>query len=149
MNGKRMQQVSQAAAPHLQESEQIEISAYANIGRVSVKRRAATAAAVGVATGGLLLVSVRPRKAYLAMTNQRLVFLDGDTMSGRPGKLLLTLPRSAVTVSDVKKGVLTLQAELVVEGQDQGLRIVFPKPAREDGQRMISALGTTAPPERP
>jgi hypothetical protein len=103
MNDKRTQQVSQAAAPHLHEGEQIEISAFANIGRVSVKRRAATAAAVGVATGGLLVVSVRPRKAYLAMTNQRLVFLDGDTMSGRPGKLLLTLPRSAVTVSDVKK----------------------------------------------
>ena len=83
------------------------------------------------------------------MTNQRLMFLDGDTMSGRPGKLLLALPRSAVTVSDVKKGVLTLQAELVVEGQDQGLRVVFPKPAREDGQWVISALGTTALPERP
>jgi hypothetical protein len=142
MNDKRTQQVSQAAAPHLHEGEQIEISAFANIGRVSVKRRAATAAAVGVATGGLLVVIVRPRKAYLAMTNQRLVFLDGDTMSGRPGKLLLTLPRSAVTVSDVKKGILTLQAELAVDGQDQGLRVVFPKPSREDGQRVISAMRT-------
>jgi hypothetical protein len=144
MNGKRAQQVSEAAAPHLQAGEQIEISAFANIGRVSVKRRAATTAAVAAATGGLLIVSVRPRKAYLAMTNQRLVSFDGNTLSGRPGKLLLALSRSAVTVADVKKGMLTLQAELVVEGQDQGLRVVFPKPAREDGQRVISALGTAA-----
>jgi hypothetical protein len=141
MNDKRMQQVSQAAAPHLQHGEQIELSVYANIGKVSVKRRAATAAVVGAATAGLVVVSVRPRKTYLAMTNQRLVFLDGDTASGRPGKLLLTLARSAVTVSDVKKGILTLQAELAVEGQDQGLRVVFPAPAREDGQRVLSALG--------
>jgi hypothetical protein len=70
-------------------------------------------------------------------------------MPGKPGKLLFTLPRPAVAVSNVKKGALTLQAELVVEGQYQGLRVVFPKPAREDGQRVISALGTTAPPECP
>jgi hypothetical protein len=144
MNDKRAEQVSQAAAPHLQEGELIEISAYANIGRVSAKRRAATTAVAAAATGGLLIVSVRPRKTYLAMTNQRLVFLDGNTMSGRPGKLLLTLPRSAVTVTDVKKGMVTLQAELAVEGQDQGLRVVFPTPAREDGQRVISALGAPA-----
>lgn len=144
MNEKRARQVSEAAAPHLQAGEQIEISVFANIGRVSVKRRATTAAVVAAVTGGLLIVSVRPRKAYLAMTNQRLVFLDGDTRSGRPGKLLLALSRSAVTVADVKRGMLTLKAELVVEGQDQGLRVVFPKPAREDGQRVISALGTAA-----
>ena len=141
MNGKRMQQVSQAAAAHLQRGEQIEISTFANVGRVSVKRRAATAAAVGAATAGLVVVSVRPRKTYLAMTNQRLVFLDGDTASGRPGKLLLTLPRSVVKVSEVKKGLLTLQAELVVDGQDEGLRVVFPAPAREDGQQVLAVLG--------
>jgi hypothetical protein len=140
MNDKRAQQAAQAAAPHLHTDEQIEITAYANIGRVSAVRRAATAAAVGAATAGLLIVSVRPRKAYLLMTNQRLVFLDGDTMSGRPGKLLLTLPRTAVTVASVKKGLLTLTAELGVQGQDQGLRIVFPAPAREDGQQVVAAL---------
>ena len=143
MNQKRFELVKQAAAPHLQDGEQVEISAYANIGRVSAKRRVATAAAVGVATAGLVLVSVHPRRTYLAMTNQRLLFFDAETMSGRPGKLLLTLPRPAVTVANVKKGMATLQAELTVAGQDQGLRVVFPRPAREDGQQVVSALGTT------
>ena len=144
MNDKRAQQAAEAAAPHLHADEQIEVTAYASIGRVSVARRAATAAVVGAATAGLLVVSVRPRKAYLLMTNQRLVFLDGDTMSGRPGKLLLALPRPAVTVTSVKKGLLTLTAELGIQGQDQGLRVVFPTPAREDGQQVVAALEAAA-----
>jgi hypothetical protein len=140
VNEKRLRQADEAAAPHLAAGERIEICAYANIGRVSLKRRAATAAVAVAATGGLLVVSVRPRKAYLVMTSERLVFLDGDTMTGRPGKLLLALPRSAAAVVKVRKGVLTLRMDLIVEGQEHGLKVVFPLPAREDGQRVISAL---------
>jgi hypothetical protein len=140
MRDNRVQQVVAAATPHLQRDERIEIVAFANVGRVSVKRRVATTAAAAALTGGILIVNVRPRKTYLTITSQRLVFFNADTAIGRPGKLLFTLPRALVTISEAKKGVLMMKADLAVEGQDQGLRLTFPRVAFDDGNRVLSAL---------
>jgi hypothetical protein len=40
--------------------------------------------------------------------------------------------------------MVTLKAELAAEGQDQGLQVVFPTPAWEDGQRVLSAFGAAS-----
>ena len=148
MNGKRVQMVADLAAPHLGQGEQIEMTVYANVGSVSVKRVAVTAAAVAVATAGMFTTFVRPRKTYLAITSQRLMFFDGETVSGRPGKLLFTLPRQAVSVAGVNNGLLTLKVDLAVQGQEKGLRLVFPTAARKDGQEAVAALQGAVPASR-
>ncbi len=145
MNEKRVRMVANLAAPHLQQGEQIETTVYANVGSVSVKRMAVTAAAVAVATAGTFTAFTRPRKTYLAMTGERLMFFDGETVSGRPGKLLFTLPREAVSVAKAKKGLLTLKVDLAVEGQDKGLRLVFPAAARKAGEQAVAPLRVAAP----
>jgi hypothetical protein len=49
-------------------------------------------------------------------------------------------PSRSVQVAETKKGLLTLKAELSVDGQEKGLRLTFPRPCREDGGQVISAL---------
>lgn len=51
--------------------------------------------------GSLLAAASRagPAGTYLAMTGKRLMFFDGETVSGRPGKLLFPMPREAVSVA--------------------------------------------------
>lgn len=49
-------------------------------------------------------------------------------------------PREAITVTKEKKGLITLKLELAVDGQDKGLKIVFPRPCRDDGYKLKAAL---------
>jgi hypothetical protein len=140
MNNKRVRMLAEKAAPQLQAGEQIEISAYCNVGTVSVKRMVATAAVVAVATAGIFTAVVHPRKTYLALTTSRLLFFDVNSATGRPGKLLFTLPREAVAVADVNKGLIALKVEIAIAGQDKGLRLAFPTIAKKDGKLVASAL---------
>ena len=87
---------------------------------------------------------VHPRNTYLALTNQRLMFFDGQTASGRPGKLLFTLPREAVSVAGVDKGVINVKVELAIQGQEKGLRMTFPTVAKKDGEQVAAALKAVA-----
>jgi hypothetical protein len=43
----------------------------------------------------MAIATMRPAKRYLAVTSQRLLFLNGEATLGRPGKLLFSLPREA------------------------------------------------------
>ena len=76
---------------------------------------------------------------------ERLMFFDGETMSGRPGKLLFTVPRDAVSVNGLNRGLLTLKVELAIEGQDRGLRLVFPTAARKAGEQAVGVLRAAVP----
>jgi hypothetical protein len=88
MLNKRNQMAMDRVASSLQADERIEMATYTNVGSVSVKRMVATAAVVAVATAGMFTAIARPRKAYAVLTSHRLIFLDGQTVSGRPGKTL-------------------------------------------------------------
>ena len=94
-----------------------------------------------VASGGLLAVSVRPRRMYLAMTRDRLLFFNGDTPSGKPGKsALMDLPRPLIMVTGARQGLLTFTVRLAVDGEDQGLKLIFPRPTRDEGEKLAAEL---------
>ena len=139
---KRAQQVNEVAGPHLRPDEQVQLTSYASVGAVSVKRRVAAAAVAGVASGGLLAVSARPRRMYIAMTRDRLLFFNGDTPSGKPGKsVLMDIPRQLITVvAGAKKGLLTFTVRLAVDGEDQGLKLIFPRPTRDEGEKLAAGI---------
>jgi hypothetical protein len=138
---KRVQQVIDVATPHLQPGEEIELVTFGSVGSVSLKRRAVTAAVTAVASAGFIAVHVRPRRMYIALTSNRLLFFNGDTSFGKPGsKVLMSGPRDAIKVADVKKGLVTLKLELAVDGQEKGVKIVLPRPARDDGYKLAAAL---------
>jgi hypothetical protein len=141
LKDKRAQQVAEVAEPHLRDGERVELVAFAGVGTVSLKRRAVTAAVTTVASAGLLTTYVRPRRMYIALTQDRLLFFNGDTSFGKPGRqVLMNIPRRLVTVAQVKRGLVTLKVQLEIEGQEKGLKLVFPRPAREEGHQLASEI---------
>ena len=144
MTSKHTPRLAQAAAPHLRPGEIVEIGAFTTVGSVSAKRQFLTAAVVGVATAGLVVATVRPAKRYLGVTNQRLLFFNGEASFGRPGKLLFSLPREAVAVVKSGRRMLAYQIELTIAGQEKGLLINFPMTTRATMEEIAASLPAAA-----
>lgn len=146
LQDRRRRQTLEAATPLLLPGEQVELITCANVGTVSVRRQVATAAVVGVLTAGTVIASVRPRQMYLVLTDQRLLFFDAATATGKPGKLLINLPRPYVSATEPKKGMfgLTLVTQLTLAGQDKALKLAFPAPCRAEGRQMLGVLPVAA-----
>ncbi|MFC4498598.1 MULTISPECIES: hypothetical protein [Streptomyces] len=144
LNARRTRQLLETAAPLLLQGEQVQFTSLAGVGSVSVRRQAVTAAVVGVLSAGTVMAAVTPRPLYIAMTDQRLLFFDGNR-GGRPGKLVLNLPRPYVSAGGSKKAFLGLQyvTRLAVAGQEQELKVTFPVQHRADGPRFVSGLAPT------
>lgn len=98
MNARRARQLLEISAPLLLQGEQVELTSVVSIGTVSVRKQALTAAVVGVLSLGTVMATVTPRPMYIVLTNQRILFFDGNR-GGKPGKLLMNLPRPYVTAS--------------------------------------------------
>ncbi len=140
VNGKMQGWVTAVATPVLEQGERIEVSSIASVGTVSLKRRAATAAIAGVLSGGTLMVAVQPKKFFLALTDRRLLLFP-QGMSGRPEKKpAIVLPRQVLRTGDTKKGLLTATFEMSIDGEEKGLKFVFPLPARADAPLIAAAL---------
>ncbi|MFJ7903387.1 hypothetical protein ACIQ6V_23325 [Streptomyces sp. NPDC096198] len=143
LNTRRARQLTEAAAPLLLQDERIQLTTLAGVGSVSVRRMALTAAVVGVVSGGTVMATVTPRPMYIALTDRRILFFDGNR-GGKPGKLVIELPRPYVSASGSKKAFLGLQyvTRLSVAGQETGLKVTFPVQHRADGHRFAAALPT-------
>jgi hypothetical protein len=140
MSSKHTSNLAKAAAPHLRQSEVVEIGVFTTVGSVSVKRQFLTAAVVGVATAGMVAATVRPAKRFLAVTSDRLMFFNGEGTFGRPGKLLFSIPREAVEVVESGRHLLAYRIELAIAGQEKGLRINFPLTARATMEEIAASL---------
>lgn len=144
LNSRRTRQLLEIASPLLLQGEQVELTSLAGVGSVSVRKQALTAAMVGVLSAGTVMATVTPRPLYIVKTDQRLLFFDGNR-GGRPGKLMLNLPRPCVSVGSSKKAFLGLQyvTQLSMAGQDKGLKVTFPVQHRADGPRFTAGLAAT------
>ncbi|GAA2250858.1 MULTISPECIES: hypothetical protein [Kitasatospora] len=144
MNNKRRQQLLEVANPLLTAGEQVELATLVKVGSVSVKRKIATAAVVGVLTAGTVIATASPRPMYLAMTNQRILFFEVDGLTGKPKKLLMVVPRELVTATPVAKALLGLGrvTQLEIDGQERGLKVLFPPATKADAAGFVAALGT-------
>jgi hypothetical protein len=139
---KLAKRVVTVATPVLGPGEHIEMGTFAAVGSVSVKRQVATAAIAGVLSGGTLMVSVQPKKYYVALTNERPLFFAEGRATGRPEKkLAMQLPRELLAAGEATRGLLTAKVNLTIEGQEQGLKLVFPLPSRSDAPAFAAALG--------
>ncbi|MEU6096461.1 hypothetical protein [Streptomyces sp. NPDC047079] len=144
LNARRARQLQEAAAPLLLQDEQVQMTTLAGVGSVSVRKQALTAAVVGVLSAGTVMATVTPRPMYVVLTDQRLLFFDGNR-GGKPGRLVLNLPRPYVSAGGSKKAFLGLQyvTHLSLAGQDKGLKVTFPVQHRSDGPRFVSELPVT------
>ncbi|MFI2642931.1 hypothetical protein [Streptomyces sp. NPDC018610] len=144
LNSRRARQLLDAVAPLLAPGEQVRLTSLAGVGSVSLRRRAVTAAVVGALSAGTVVATVTPRPMYLALTDRRVLFLDGNR-GGRPGAVVLDLPLAYVSAGDSKKAFLGLQyvTRLAVAGQEKGLKLTFPVQHRSDGPRFVAELPAT------
>ncbi|MFD5817724.1 hypothetical protein ACFV06_18245 [Streptomyces sp. NPDC059618] len=144
LNARRNRQLLETSAPLLLQGERVELTTLAAIGTVSVRKQALTTILVGVLTLGMVMATVRPRVAYIVLTNQRILFFDGNR-GGKPGALLMNMPRAYVTATAARKAFLGLKTvtHLTVEGQDGALKVDFPVQTRADGAVFAGALPVT------
>ncbi|WP_306185944.1 MULTISPECIES: hypothetical protein [unclassified Streptomyces] len=144
LSSRRTRQLLEAAAPLLLQGEQVELTSLAGVGSVSVRKQALTAAVVGVLSAGTVMATVTPRPLYLVLTDQRVLFFDGNR-GGKPGPLVLNLPRPYVSVGGSKKAFLGLQyvTHLSVAGQEGALKVTFPVQHRADGPRFTAGFPVT------
>lgn len=130
-----------AAAPHLKPGEQVTATGFGTMGQVSVGKNIALAIVAGIVSAGTVIASRRPRKAYYALTSQRLLAFDGEGLFGRPGKLLFSLPLQAAKVVRSSKNFLGfVRVDLAIEGQPKGLRVSFASGSQQAGEAVIAAI---------
>jgi hypothetical protein len=144
MNARRTRQLLEASSPLLLQGEQVELTSLASIGTVSVRKQALTTIVVAVLTLGMVMATVRPRAVYVVLTNQRILFFDGNR-GGKPGKLLMNIARPYVTATAARKAFLGLKTvtHLTIEGQEGSLKVDFPVQTRADGHLFAGALPVT------
>jgi hypothetical protein len=86
------------------------------------------------------MATVHPRAMFCVLTDRRIIFFDGAT--GKPGKMLMSLPLSHITVSPLSKALLGLglKTMVTVEGEEKALKLGFPPIAKSDGRRFYGLL---------
>ncbi|MFE9171437.1 hypothetical protein ACFYNZ_18260 [Streptomyces kebangsaanensis] len=144
LNARRARQLRETVAPLLLADEHVELTSLAGVGSVSIGRQALAAAAVGILSAGTVMATVAPQPLYIVLTNQRVLFFDGNR-GKKPGRLVLNLPRAYVTAGGSKKAFFGLHYDthLSVAGQEQGLKVSFPVQHLGDGPRFVAAFPVT------
>jgi len=117
MNQKTTSRCTQVVTPALSQDEQIEMVEAVQIGKVSVKKQAATAAAVSIATAGTVMVALKPRPFYLILTNQRLILVGNNR--GRVGNIAAAAPWSVISAEPLRAHFLTLSMNVTIDGTPQ------------------------------
>lgn len=142
MNSKRRQRLLDNVGPLLEADERVEVTALGTVGSVSAGRKIATAAVVGVLTGGTVMALVTAKPMYMVVTDRRILFVEQNPTGGPGKKVLMTVHRGGVSVSAPKKGMfgLTMVVELAIAGEEKGLKITFPHASKREGREFIAAL---------
>lgn len=141
VSSKVIQRCTDVVAPALAPGEQIQMIEVLQLGKVSAKRRLATAAAAGIASGGLLMVAVRPRPYLIVLTDQRIALVDfANTNVGK--KIALSVPRSNFTVGPLKGNLLTYSMQLDIVDPAISYRLSWGRAQPKSAKRVAAALGS-------
>jgi hypothetical protein len=128
-------------APILQAGEQPLAATRAMVGPFSAGRLG-TVVQHGVVLGGAgsattaMLASTR--KQFVVVTNHRVIFL-AQTILGGPGKKVLAeLPRSQVSLAEVKMGMVSMLRLAFAQGD--GVSLTFPRVDKKNAESLTEAL---------
>jgi len=141
VNQRRTDALKVAVAPVLLDGERVELASAAMVGNLSTAR---------VVAQGLATFTV-PKRLFVALTDQRLLFLEPSAISGRPtSKIVVQLPRPALACTGTRVRMMmfmlpALIADLAIIGSQAGLSLTFPVAYRADGQQIAAALTTSSP----
>ncbi|WP_329499316.1 hypothetical protein [Kitasatospora herbaricolor] len=139
MNDKSTRKCLAVVTPALAPQERIELVDVLQIGRVSAKRRMATAALVGVASGGTVLVAVQPRAYFMVLTDRRLYLVDNH--NGNVGRSIVSAtPRDKITAGPLRRHLLTLSMEVQFTGVAEPSRFSWGRLQSRTAQTIADAL---------
>lgn len=139
------QKAAEAAAQYLEPGEQITVTGFGELGRVTILRQFTTMLVSEILTLGLVRRTVRARRVHYILTNKRLFALDGESFLYGPGQMRLNLPLKAMKVISSKKTLFDRQnIDLAVDGQPKPLRISFGASALKPtaGEQIVAAIET-------
>ncbi|MFG2042049.1 hypothetical protein [Dactylosporangium sp. NPDC048998] len=132
------------ATPLFGPGERAEATGRARVGKVSVARNAALAAASLLLSGGTVGVYQQKKAFYVLLTNQRLLLLEAHWLTGRPtAKIVGEMPRHALSIAEVKRGI-TATVTLAIGGEGHGLRLSYPALDKEGADNLLRAFQYTA-----
>ncbi|MFC9324217.1 hypothetical protein [Kitasatospora sp. NPDC057015] len=139
MNEKSTRTCLAVVAPALAPQERIELVDVLQIGRVSAGRRVATAALVGVASGGTVIAAVQPRAYFMVLTDRRLYLVDNN--NGTVGRSIVSAtPREKITAGPLRKHLLTLSMEVRFTGVAEPSRFSWGRFQSGTAQTIADAL---------
>ena len=126
-------------APALAPGEQITMIDVVQLGKVSAKRRVATAAVAGIASGGLLMLSVKPRPYLIALTDRRVFLVDyGHTNVGKG--IALAFDRMAMTAGPLTGHLLTVSMQIDLAEPSASYRFSWGRAQGKTARRVAAAL---------
>jgi hypothetical protein len=129
------------ATPLLNPGETPAATGRARVGKVSIARNAALAAASMVLSGGTIGVYAVNKAYYVLLTSERLLLLEPHWLTSRPtAKVLGDIPRPLLSIEDVKRAVMT-SVTLSISGEDKGLLLKYPTFDKEGAELLIKAFG--------
>jgi hypothetical protein len=79
------------------------------------------------------------RKQFVVVTNQRVIFLSQTLFGGAGKKVLGSVPRSEVSVAEVKMGVMSL-VRVAFGAAGDGVALTFPRVDKKNAEALASAL---------
>ncbi|MER7008534.1 hypothetical protein ABT297_36555 [Dactylosporangium sp. NPDC000555] len=132
------------ATPLFGPGERAEATGRARVGRVSLARNAALAAASLLLSGGTVGMYQQKKSFYILLTNQRLLVLEPHWLTGRPTTQIVgEVPRQALAIAEAKRGFMAT-VTLAIAGEGQGLRLSYPAMDKEGADNLLRALQYTA-----
>ncbi|MFE2914384.1 hypothetical protein [Kitasatospora indigofera] len=139
MNQKSTRKCLAVVTPALAPQERVELVEAVQIGTVSAKRRLATAALVGAATGGTVLVAVQPRAYFMVLTDRRLYLVHN--LNGTVGNSIVSAtPRDKISAGPLRKHLLTLSMEVQFTGAATPSRFSWGRAQGRMAQAIADAL---------
>jgi len=145
-----------AKVEHATPGEQIVHALYAKVGTIPIKKNlgsiaasvAASAAMAAVSGGGLIMVTVFDKgRAYVAVTDRRVLVFGGDRNRPGPRDLLANLPREAVTAVKLR-ALIAYKLRLDIAGSDKAIRLTFapfPLGLQKSGRHLAELLPHSSP----
>ena len=140
VSNKITQKCTAVVSPELLPGEQIQMIDVLQLGKVSAKRQAATAAIVGVATAGMAIVAVRPRPYLIVFTDRRILLVDfANANIGK--RVAMAVGRTNIKVDDLKGHLLTYSTELhISEPAEMTYRLSWGRAQGATARRVVAAL---------
>lgn len=142
MQEKLQSRAFEQVAGMLQPGERPIVAARAIVGKFGSGRFGAVLKQSLIAEGGGAIgamIASGSSKQFYVLTDQRMIFLSQTFMGGPGKKVIGQVPRSALSVAEVKMGTVSLVRLAFGEAGD-GVALTFPRVDKKNAQQLAEAL---------